>query len=1374
MKMEMKQQQKQKLSQKNILILIGTTSIIGILIVVLMVTGMFKWEVSTGGPSQNQTENLSTFKTGSWSNHAVWNKGLNKHSTSSIFNPTIQELDFNLDQVNFTHSTSTNPRPKRFSSLKKCGSTNSNPCKGLGQKNNLEFGESVIKTNDGNYAVIGKTNSFNNNGQLYVAKFKQKHNGKFNVLWATQVGNGQQTAAGKAILQNSNDEYIAVGKTKKNNYGVQAYIVNLNKQGQVQWQRTVGGDDEDVANDIIQTQNGNYLMTGTSKKWGGNSKGIYCLNFKLKTNGNGIVKNWDHIYGAPGKLDKGVAADQMSGGDFAITGYTEYDQNPNQSNGQIFATRIENNGQMKWSRTIGNPESNKPSDILVDQNDDIVITGHSKASINGNDKMSTYTLKLDNSGNLQWDRAIRKYDNESYAESITLTNSNNNYVISGYSATPNNNKDAYLAKIGTNGNLKWDQLGGSSSNDKAFGITSLPNGKFLTVGKTHSVNNSNGDMLVSMVDNNGNLCTGCKGSKKQVVTKQNLNNLQLHNNRNFRFESKVVSTANQQVNGSSNTSSDCDPCTGLDGGGDEWLNDVIETTNGYIYVGRTSSFGSGSKNAYVVKLDKNYNVQWQQMIGSPNGLEEASAIAETSVSNEYIIAGRSKVNSFGNNDIYLIKIKDGGNNASVQWERLIGGPSDESASDLVKLKNDNYVLAGRTTSFVNNSDGVLIRFSLNNFSIEWRKLFGDPNTDDNPKAITSSSPNSVSVVSYTDATNNGGIYLTQFSANGNFEWGRLLGGSNTDKPFGITADHQNNLILTGFSQVSSSNGGTGTKDLYAAKFDNNGNKKWDQLVNNNNGVDKGMDVHTTQSGEYVITGTYEGQNSKEVSFVNLGSDGSIHFSSAFGGQSKDLGHAILQNDNGNFVIAGKTESSKFVNNNNGALVYRVMANGVPTKASGNGSSGPGQGPSNGSYNNSNNEVPDKDDVAHVTQDVVVRNQNQKVRHLNVKKDAIVKIDSNRSLEIKDTLNLTGGYLSVEHGGELVLDHDATVINMDSTNLTGKLSFINKNNFVDSVVFRLDSAKDLKRASVHDFNQGNSFRSYHIEKDPNNEVGNQKGNNLNVISESEYYNIKRDSGNGSCKVTLFWNQNNSTHFKNIANKDDLIVAHWDGSKWVNENNSNVKGDLDGSGYVTSQTVSNFSEWTFGSTGSNPLPVEMTYFRGEKTEQGTQLNWATASETNNSHFEVLRKLPNSDFKQIGEVEGHGQSTQAHQYQFNDPSVEANGTVYYKLKQVDFDGSFEHSKVIAINLKQSIKEDLTIQNVYPNPFQGRFNVSFRSSNAKPVKVQLLNMNGQVILNRTIKANAGPNTFTYNEGDQLNPGNYTIILKTDGNQAHQKIVKR
>jgi len=1373
--MEIKQQQKQKLSQKNILILIGSTSIIiGILIVVLTTTGMFKWVASTGDPSQNQTENLSTFKTGSWSNHTVWNKGLNKASTSSIFNPTFGELDFNLNQVNFTNSTSTNPKPKRFSSLNKCDTTNSNPCKGLGQKNNLEFGESVIKTNDGNYAVIGKTKSFNNNGQLYVAKFKQKPNGNFNVLWVTQVGNAQQTAAGKAILQNSNDEYIAVGKTKENNFGVQAYIVNLNKQGQVQWQRTVGEDYKDVANDIIQTRNGNYLMTGTSKKWGGNSKGIYCLNFKLKTNGKGIAKNWDHIYGAPGELDKGVAADQMSGGDFAITGYTEYDQNPNQSNGQIFATRIANNGQMKWSRTIGNPQSNEPSDILVDQNDDIVITGHSKASFNGNGKMSTYTLKLDNSGNLQWDRAIRKLNYESYAESITLTNANNNYIIAGYSATPNNNKDAYLAKIGTNGNLKWDQLGGSSSNDKAFGMASLPNGKFLTVGKTHSVNNSNGDILVSMVDKNGNVCTGCKGSSKPVVTKQNLNNLQVHNNRNFRFESKMVGTANQQVNGSSNTSSDCDPCTGIDGGGNEWFNDVIGTGNGYIYVGRTSSFGSGSKNAYVVKMDKNYNVQWQQMIGSPNGLEEASAIAETSVPDEYIIAGRSKVNSFGNNDIYLVKIKDGGNNASVKWERLIGGPSNESASDLVKLKNDNYVLAGRTTSFVNNSDGVLIHFSLNSFSIEWRKLFGHPNTDDNPKAITSSSPNSVSVVSFTKATNNGGIYLTQFSANGNFEWGRLVGGSNTDKPFGITTDQQNNLILTGFSKVSSSNGGTGTKDLYAAKFDSKGNKKWDQLVSNNNGVYKGMDVHTTQSGKYVIAGAYDGQNTKEISYLKLGSNGSILFSSAFGGQSNDLGYSILENDNGNFVIAGKTESSKFVNNNKGALFYRIMASGVPTKASGNGGSGPGQGPNNGNYNNNNNDVPGNGDVAQVTQDVVVRNQNHQVRHLNVNKDAIVKIDSNRSLEIEDTLNLTGGYISVEHGGELILDHDATVINMDSANLTGKLSFRNKNNFVDSVVFRLDSAKDLKRASVHDFNQENSFRSYHIKKDPTNDVGTQKSNNLNFISQSEYFHIKRDSGNGSCKVTLFWNQNNNTQLKNIANKDELVVAHWNGSKWVNESNSKVKGDLNGSGYVTSQTISNFSEWTYGSPSSSPLPVEMTYFRGKKTEQGAQLNWATASETNNSHFEVLRKLPNSDFQQIGEVKGHGQSIQAHQYQFNDPSVEANGTVYYKLKQVDFDGSSEHSKVIAININQSINDDLAIQNAYPNPFQGRFNVSFQTRNAKTVKVKLLNINGQVQFKRTIKANAGENTFTYNQGDQLKPGNYTIILETDGNQARQKIIKR
>lgn len=85
----------------------------------------------------------------------------------------------------------------------------------------------------------------------------------------------------------------------------------------------------------------------------------------------------------------------------------------------------------------------------------------------------------------------------------------------------------------------------------------------------------------------------------------------------------------------------------------------------------------------------------------------------------------------------------------------------------------------------------------------------------------------------------------------------------------------------------------------------------------------------------------------------------------------------------------------------------------------------------------------------------------------------------------------------------------------------------------------------------------------------------------------------------------------------------------------------------------------------------LPVELLYFR----VNGDVLEWATASEENNSHFEVERSVDGRDFLAIGKVEGNGTTSERNEYKYNIPQ----GAAYYRLKQVDFDGAYEYSDVV-----------------------------------------------------------------------------------------------
>ena len=1381
----------QKAQQKQYYLVAASVSLFLIIGAFFFSAYLLEWDVGLSNPpQQSNSQQLSSRQSGNWGNGNVWNRGKQQQTASNLFKDNKQELAFNLDTVSFPGGT-INGNRLNAQSLKKCqgnggngkgnkggnsgkgGNTSQAICQAIGNGSGLDKAHDVIKTNDGNYVAIGQSHAFNNNGQLYVVKFDvnpgNKGNNKITKLWETQVGNANQLDEGNAIVQNSNGDFIAVGSAKTNNLGKQVYIVKLDNQGKLEWQRTVGPSSKDVANDILYTNSGNYLLTGTTKKWGYNSKGIYVLNFKLRSNGKGIEKRWDKVLGALGKANKGIAAGQLSGGDFAITGYTGYDQNANQSNGEIYVTRLSNNGHVKWGRTIGNSNTDDPHDMTVDNNDDIVVTGHGKVSVNGNDKVSVIVTKLDPNGNLQWSTGFHKKGKTSYGRAIT-TLSGNQYLIGGYSSTPNSNKDAYVAKLGTSGNLVWDKFGGAGSNEKIYGILPRSNGDYLAVGRSNSTKGGNGDLLVANVGSKGTVCGNCSGKSRKTRSKQRLKNFKAVDNGDFLFEVKTVSTQTQSrsVNSTKQSNSNCAPfCTGYGGGGDEWFNDVIETRNGYIYVGRSSSFGSGSKNIYAVKVNDSFQVQWAYTIGNSNGKQAGYAIAPTGTSDEYLISGISKTNSFGNRDFYLVRIKDKGSDLTVQKAWQIGGPDSDDGNDLVRLNNGNYVLAGESKSFVNNSDGVLLNFSLshgNQLNINWTRFTGSPATNDGIEAVAASANNALTTVGYTDEQNNTGIYTSQYNADGRFQWGNVIGGPNTDKPFGIARNKQGETVIAGQSKAA---GGTGSQDAYIAKLDATGTKKWDKVLGESNGVDRARDVIFNKAGNIVFTGGFKDQNTREVYLSILSTFGTELYANEFGGQSLDRGRTLLQSDDNYYVIGGQSQSSTYSRNNNAALAYRINPNGIPSASN---SSGGGSG--------SSNSIPGNNDVAVVTkQTISVKNQDRTIGRLQLQNKGKVQVQSGRKLTVEDDLNLGQGSLEVKKGGELVIPDTASIRNIKGTNLTGKVSFENAQGTVDSSVFRKQNKQTIQKAAVHGFSSGNDFEASYKPKDPKKQLSGSMEPGLFGVSSAEYFEINRQSGSGKARVTLFWDQNSKTNFSNVQDTADLVVAHYNASKgeWENYGRSEVSGKLNGSGYITSKMQNSFSPNSFGSESSNsPLPVELTSFEVEPTNNRVHLSWETASETNNKQFKVQRRTGEQAFETIGEVEGAGTTYEPQSYQFYDGNP-SEGTNYYRLKQVDFDGSHEFSAIKAVNFEGSDRSiDLALKQVSPNPFQREIQVVYTLPSAKAAQLRLRNVSGEVVDEWTQSGNRGKNAYTARPPQGLSKGTYILSLITDQNRVTRKLIKR
>jgi photosystem II stability/assembly factor-like uncharacterized protein len=147
----------------------------------------------------------------------------------------------------------------------------------------------------------------------------------------------------------------------------------------------------------------------------------------------------------------------------------------------------------------------------------------------------------------------------------------------------------------------------------------------------------------------------------------------------------------------------------------------------------------------------------------------------------------------------------------------------------------------------------------------------------------------------------------------------------------------------------------------------------------------------------------------------------------------------------------------------------------------------------------------------------------------------------------------------------------------------------------------------------------------------------------------------------------------------------------------------------------------------------IPVELASFTYNVNGTKVILNWETASELNNKGFEVerLAETAGSSWKTIGFVEGKGTTTEKQTYSFNDDlkNTSITGRIYYRLKQVDFDGSFEYSNILEVDYNQ-MPENFSLSQNYPNPFNPSTTINFSVPEPAHVSIKIYNIIGKEVL--------------------------------------------
>lgn len=192
--------------------------------------------------------------------------------------------------------------------------------------------------------------------------------------------------------------------------------------------------------------------------------------------------------------------------------------------------------------------------------------------------------------------------------------------------------------------------------------------------------------------------------------------------------------------------------------------------------------------------------------------------------------------------------------------------------------------------------------------------------------------------------------------------------------------------------------------------------------------------------------------------------------------------------------------------------------------------------------------------------------------------------------------------------------------------------------------------------------------------------------------------------------------------------------------------------------------------FSNSTSGNIPVELISFSASTQENSVLLSWITATETNNYGFEIQRRKGNQDWQTVGLVGGKGTATEINRYSYLDQNLEA-GNYFYRLRQIDFSGKFEFSKIINISI--GLPQSFNLNQNYPNPFNPNTTISFTLPEKTKAELKIYNILGRQVaelINEVI--DAGTYSLNFYAAD-LPSGVYIYQLSTgSGKEMAKKMI--
>ena len=483
--------------------------------------------------------------------------------------------------------------------------------------------------------------------------------GQIEIEWQKTIG-GNKDDFLTSIEQTLDGGYIIGGYSESDSSGDKTegsigasvnydyWVLKLDSSGNIQWQNTIGGTDDDELSIVSQTSDGGYILGGSSysnisSDKSENNVGLDYWVVKLDAVGN---IQWDNtIIG--NHYDRLKSLKQTADGGYFLGGYSisdsAYDKTENNINyNDYWVLKLDSAGAIQWQKTIGGNNYDELNSVQLTSDGGYILGGVSYPA----GSYSNYlVIKLDSSGNIQWQHAFGGGDQD-YLNSLQQT-TDGGYILGGYSGSDiSGNKtenclgyyDYWVIKLNSMGNIQWQNTIGGTGWDVLSSVIKTTDGGYLLKGSSSSMNS------FDKIEN-------CLGGNDIWIVK-------LDSTGNIQNQKTIGGYRNDDYNANYLNSS----------------NSITKTTNGgYIFGTSSSSNISGDKSEnckgnnyyspdyWIVKFKDKYNSITGKLFIDANSNQTQDA-GEPSVINNLITesnTGRLAVSQ--QNGIYYLSVLDSGN-----------------------------------------------------------------------------------------------------------------------------------------------------------------------------------------------------------------------------------------------------------------------------------------------------------------------------------------------------------------------------------------------------------------------------------------------------------------------------------------------------------------------------------------------------------------------------------------------------------------------------------------------------------------------------------------------------------------------------------------